>query len=138
MKIRFDDIENAFLFASMQSTFGNQALLSKTTGKFYYISEFGDSDELPDDIEDSDDYIEIPHKDEFDLGKQLVFQFVSEHLPGEIDRVSQIFRRRGAYSRYKDLLDQKGLLDKWHKYEDNIRSKALREWCSENNIELID
>ncbi len=138
MKIRFDDIENAFLFVSMQSMSGNQALLSKTTGKIYYISEFGDSDELTDNIEDSDDYIEIPHKNEFDLGKQLVFQFVSEHLPGELDRVSQIFRRRGAYSRYKDLLDQKGLLDKWHKYEDNIRSKALREWCSENNIELID
>ncbi len=138
MKIRFDDIENAFLFVSMQSMSGNQALLSKTTGKIYYISEFGDSDELPDDKEDSDDYIEIPHKNEFDLGKQLVFQFVSEHLPEELDRVSQIFRRRGAYSRYKDLLDQKGLLDKWHKYEDNKQSEALREWCSENNIELID
>ena len=138
MKIRFDDIENAFSFVSMQGMFGNEALISKTTGKIYYISEFGDSDELPDDTENSDDYIEIPHKNEFDLGKQLVFQFVSEHLPGEIDRVSQIFRRRGAYSRYKDLLDQKGLLDKWHKYEDNIRSKALREWCAENNIDLID
>jgi len=112
-------------------------LLSKTTGKIFYISEFGNSDELPDDIEDSDDYIEIPHKNELDLGKQLVYQFVSEHLPEEYDRVAQIFRRKGAYSRYKDLLDRKGLLDKWHKYEDSKQSKALREWCFENNIDYI-
>ena len=77
-------------------------MLFKTTGKIFYISEFGNSDELPDDIEDSDDYIEIPHKNELDLGKQLVFKFVSEHLPEELDRVSQIFRRRGAYSRCKE------------------------------------
>ena len=137
MKIPFDDIERAFMFVSMQPEFGNQALLSKTTGKIFYISEFGDSDELPDYIEDSDEYIEIPHKNELDLGKQLVFEFVSEHLPEELGRVSQIFRRRGAYSRYKDLLDQKGFLDKWHKYEDSKQSKALREWCSENNIKFI-
>ena len=126
MKIQFDDIENAFMFVSMQSTFGNQALLSKTTGEIFYISEFGDSDELPDDIEDSGGYIEIPHKNELDLGEKLVFQFVSEHIPEEYDRVAQIFRQRGAYSRYKDLLDQKGLLDHWHKFEDNKQSKALR------------
>ena len=137
MKIPFDDIERAFLFVTMQPEFGNQALLSKITGKMFYISEFGDSDELPDDIEDSDDYIEIPHKNELDLGKQLVYQFVSEHLPEEYDRVAQIFRRKGAYSRYKDLLDREGLLDKWHKYEDSKQSKALRKWCSENNIDYI-
>jgi len=54
------------MFVSMQPEFGNQALLSKTTGKIFYISEFGDSDELPDDIEDSDDYIEIPHRNELE------------------------------------------------------------------------
>ncbi|MEA1949262.1 MAG: UPF0158 family protein [Thermodesulfobacteriota bacterium] len=137
MKITFDDIENAFMFVSMQPEFGNQALLSKTTGKIYYISEFGDSDELPDDIEDSDDYIEIPHKNELDLGKQLVFQFVTEYLPDEYDKVAKIFRRKGAYSRYKDLLDQKGLSDQWHKFEDSKQTKALRKWCSENNIDFI-
>lgn len=37
MKITFDDIENAFMFVSLQSEFGNQALLSKTTGKIILI-----------------------------------------------------------------------------------------------------
>ena len=138
MKIKFDEIENAFLYVSMTPMFGNQAITSKETGEIFYISEMGDSDDLPDDIDESDDYIEIPHKNDLDLGKNLVFRFVSEYLPEEYNRVAQIFRREGAYSRYKNLLERKGLLDQWHKFENDAQSKALREWCKENNIDLID
>ena len=138
MKIKFDEIENAFLYVSMTPMFGNQAILAKETGEIFYISEMGDSDDLPDDIDESDDYIEIPHKNDLDLGKNLVFRFVSEYLPEEYNRVAQIFRREGAYSRYKNLLERKGLLDQWHKFENDAQSKALREWCKENNIDLID
>jgi hypothetical protein len=137
MKFKFDDIENAFLYVSMSPMFGNQAILSKDTGEIFYISEMGDSDDLPDDIDESDNYIEIPQKNDLDLGKNLVFRFVSEHLPEEYDRVLQIFRKKGAYSRYKNLLDQKGLLDQWYEFENDAQSKALREWCIENNIDLI-
>jgi hypothetical protein len=138
MKIRYDDIENAFMFVSMEQMFGNQALLSKKTGEIFYISDYGDSDELPDDIEDSDNYIEIPHKNDLDLGKQLVNQFVSEHLPEEVAHVSQIFRRKGAYSKYKALLEKKGLLDKWCNFEQRKQNEGLRKWCSDNDIEIFE
>ncbi|HJX33834.1 MAG TPA: UPF0158 family protein [Desulfatiglandales bacterium] len=138
MKIKFDEIENAFLYVSMTPMLGNQAITSKETGEIFYISEMGDSDDLPDNIDESNDYIEIPHKNDLDLGKNLVFRFVSEYLPEEYNRVAQIFRREGAYSRYKNLLERKGLLDQWHKFENDAQSKALREWCKENNIDLID
>ncbi len=36
-----------------------------------------------------------------------------EYLPDDHERVRQFFRRKGAYSRYKDLLDKRGLLEKW-------------------------
>lgn len=137
MKISYEDIESAFLFVSMQPMYGNQALLSTKTGEIFYISDYGDSDELPDDIEESEDYIEIPHKNELNLGKRLVFDFVSERIPEKLDGVSQIFRRKGAYSRYKNFLDSLGLLDEWHKFEDNHQNKALRKWCSDNNIEIF-
>ena len=73
------------MFVSMQPKFGNQALLSTKTGEIFYISDYVDSDELPDDIEESEDYIEIPHKNELNLGKRLVFEFVSERLPDQMD-----------------------------------------------------
>jgi hypothetical protein len=66
----------------------------------------------------------------------LVFEFVSKYLPDEHDNVDSSFRSRGAYSSYKDLLDKKGHLDKWHKFEDQRRRNALKQWRLENNIEL--
>lgn len=98
----------------------------------------GDSDELPEDIDDPDKYITIPHKNELDLGKALVIKFTSEYLPEELDRVYLIFRRKGAYSRYKDLLERKGVLENWYEYENKRQNEALKEWCRENNIEIKD
>ena len=95
----------------------------------------GDSDELPDDI-DEPKYISIPYKNDLDLGKNLVIEFISLFLPEELDQVNSIFRRKGAYSRYKDLLFEKGLLDKWHKFEDERQKAALKIWCTENEIEV--
>lgn len=134
--MKLDDIENAYLFVSMSPEFSNSAIICKDTGEIYYVSEMGDSDELPDDIDDSDKYIEIPHKNELDLGKNLVFEFVSECMPDGHDDVVSIFRRKGAYSRFKELLDNQGLLDKWYKYEDERQKAALRQWCEDNDIEV--
>ena len=136
MAISFDDIENAFFFVSMDQQFMHNAYLCKETGQIFYTSEMGDSDELPEDIDDPDKYITIPHKNDLDLGKALVIEFTSQYLPEELDRVYSIFCRKGAYSRYKDLLERKGFLDKWYKFEDERQKVALKEWCRENSIEI--
>jgi hypothetical protein len=62
--------------------------------------------------------------------------FVRSRCPEEIDRVLMIFSRRGAYRRYKDLLEQKGLLDEWYDFEQQRTRQALLDWCEENGIEL--
>ena len=91
---------------------------------------------LEEDIDDPDKYITIPHKNDLELGKTLEIEFTTEYLPKELDRVDSIFRSRGAYSRYKDLIDEKGLLYKWHKFEDERQKIALKKWCRENRIEI--
>ena len=136
MTVSFSDIENAFFYVSMDQMFMHNAYLCKETGKIFYTSEMGDSDELPDDIDDQDKYISIPHKNELDLGKPLVIEFISKYLPEELDRVYSIFRRKGAYSRYKDFLEQKGVLEDWYEFENKCQTVALKEWCKENNIEI--
>ncbi|OQY09217.1 MAG: hypothetical protein B6I30_10120 [Desulfobacteraceae bacterium 4572_187] len=136
MAISFSDIEDAFFFVSMDQMFMHNAYLCKETGQIFYTSEMGDSDELPEDIDDPEKYISIPHKNELDLGKALVIEFTSEYLPEELDRVYSIFRSKGAYSRYKDLLERNGALDDWYKFENERQKVALKEWCRENNIEI--
>ena len=73
--------------------------------------------ELPDDIEDSEKYVPIPDKRELDLGKPLVLDFARQFLPNDIDEVRRIFTRKGAYARFKDLLDRRGALDHWYDFE---------------------
>lgn len=136
-KFSFSDIENAFMFVSSGMYGSNSAMLCKHTGKILYISDMAGIDETEEaDQLDLDQCLEIPHTNDLDLGKNLVFAFVEEYLPEDYDRVQAIFRRKGAYARYKDLLDKRGLLDKWHEIQDAREEAALREWCEENGIEL--
>ena len=134
MAISFEDIENAFMYVSMDQKYMNNAYLCKETGQFFYTSEMYDSEEIPEDIDDPDKYITIPHQNDLELGKSLVFEFAAKYLPEEIDQIDSIFHRRGAYSRYKDFLDRKGFLEKWYIFEDERQDTALKQWCTENNI----
>lgn len=111
--------------------------IDPATGAIYCIDSFGDSlDELPEDF-DADACLEIPGKYDFDLGKQLVFDFVRAHLLDD-QHVQELFRRKGAYSRYKDWLLAIGKLDDWHAYEAQRTREALAQWCAENGLSLVD
>jgi hypothetical protein len=98
----------------------------------------GDLDEIGNEDLDWDRCIEIPHKNDLDLGHRLVFEFVESHLPDGYHRVQEIFRRRGAYGRFKDFLESKGLLQNWYDFEKRRQEQALRDWCKEEGIEISD
>src|SRR5712691_4238864 len=139
MPVSFQDIMLAFQFVSGGGTGEHQAFLCKPSGKIYWHSELaGDVEELPDDIEESDKYVEIPDKRELDLGKPLALDFAREFLPDDFDKVRQIFSSRGAYARFKDLLEHRRALDRWYDFEAKAEESALREWCELNSIELGD
>jgi hypothetical protein len=139
MAVSFKDIMDAFEFASFGMPHETEAYLCKESGKTYWHSELGDDfEELPEDIEDDEKYIRIPHKNELGLGKPLVFAFVEERLPDDYHEVRRVFSKRGAYARFKDLLERKGALKEWYDFEAKAQEKALREWCDENSIEISD
>jgi hypothetical protein len=132
----YSEIEDAFLFVSSAPLFENDAYFNGETDEFYYVSALGDSDELPDDLEENDKYVSLPHKNDLDLGRELVFAFVSARIPGEFENVKRIFSRKGAYARYKDLLESREQLEAWYEFEKQATAKALRNWCKENDIAL--
>ena len=101
----------------------------------FWHSEFGDNfEELPDDVDDEAKYIALPSARDLDLGKRLVMRFADEELADHYDEVAQIFSRRGAYRRFRDLLTREGALDKWYAFEAAAKEKALRDWCAENGV----
>ena len=138
MKIKFSDIEFAFLHVCAGGYGGNSVLLDKKTGEIYCRSDFADYDEIPEEAYASDHTVEMPHKNDLDLGSRLVFRFVRDTFPNGYDKVREIFSRRGAYARYKDWLIANDLLEKWYDYSNAAEEKALREWCADNGIELVE
>lgn len=135
MKIPFQDIVIAFDFVNFGNPSEQEAYVDLDTGKIYYHSAIGDDEEeLPEDIDDADRYIALPYKNDLGLGKPLVLDFAYRFLPDEADEIEDIFRRRGAYVRFKAILERKGMLEKWYEFENEAQEKALREWCKESGI----
>ena len=135
--ISFSDIENAYMFVSSAPYGMNSAVLCKKTGQIFFQSDMSDIDETEEEDLDWNNCIEIPHKNDLNLGEQLVFAFVDKHIPDEYNSVYRIFRRRGAYGRFKNHLDSIGMLDTWYDFEDKHEKQALRKWCQENEIALL-
>ena len=135
--INYDDLETAFMFVSSDFPGMCTAVIHKKTGKSYYYSELSDTDDYPDDAS-SDDYIEIPHKNDLGLGRELVFDFIAEYRPDVLPQIREIFSYRGAYSRFRSFLNSAGLEQKWYDFENKRTREALQEWCKMNNLEIED
>src|SRR5512139_3239642 len=136
MNMKYSDVENAYMFVSMSPPDEHYAYLNKETGETYYVSTLGDSDELHDDLEENEKYISIPHKNDLNLGRDLVFDFISANLPDEYEQVRRMFSKKGAYARLKELFEAKGQLEAWYEFEKKATEEALRGWCKENDISL--
>ena len=139
MPVSFKDLQEAFDFVGAAGGGEHQAFLCRQSGTIMCHSELVDDlDPLPDDVDDPDKFLPIPDKRELDLGKPLALDFARQFLPGDVDAVRQFFSRRGAYARFKDLLARRGVLDHWYDFEARAAETALRLWCEDHSIELID
>ena len=132
----FEDIDMAFFFVSSGAPCEHEAYLDRDTGKIFWYSAFGDNEEeLPTDLEDPR-YVSIPHKKDLGLGKPLPIEFAKNYMKDHVQEVYDIFSRKGAYSRFRELLERTNFIDKWYSFENESTSKALRDWCADNNIEI--
>ena len=136
--VDFDDFLAAceWVSAGSAAALNCAAYINRETGAIHWSGD-GVDEELPEDIDDGTLYIALPDKNDFELGRTLVFEFVEEQLPGSIDAVHGFFRQRGAYAKFKSLLSSHGLLDAWHEYEAAATERAAREWCEENGFVLV-
>ncbi|MBR0752833.1 hypothetical protein JQ604_11615 [Bradyrhizobium jicamae] len=139
MRVNWNDLQNTFEFVSLGQPGEHEAVLCRESGQLLWHSELVDDlDEWPDDADDEEKYVSIPHRKELDLGKQLVLDFVEESLPDDFEDVRRMFKHKGAYGRFKDLLQQRNALDRWYAFETKATEKALREWCDVNDVVIDD
>ena len=129
------ELEWGFEYVSSNPRFSCRVIYDKKKDCIYTESDMLGESDIPEDL-DWDHCVELPHKNELDLGQNLVFAFVKNALPNECDRVQGFFSKAGAYARFKDLLERHGLLKEWYEFENNATQRAFKEWCTENGIEV--
>lgn len=133
--VEYDDLEHALYWVSAQDV-GQRAFVSRETGRVVLRGE-GIEEPPPEDLDDGSVWVRVPDKRELDLGRRLVQRFADERLtPALAERVDACFRRRGAYARFKDLLEDHGHLQHWFAFEADATEAALREWCASVGIRL--
>jgi hypothetical protein len=136
--VKWSELIEAFEFASFGSLTESQAFIDLDTGSVHWISDgINLEEETPADLENSDRYLALPHRNDLDLGRRLALSFADQRLPSDFDRVLDYFRKRGAYGRFKELLDNRGVLEEWFAFEKDATERALRQWCDEHEIRII-
>ena len=137
--VKLTDLEDALLFVGSGDMFGNATWVCRQTGEvFWHSDDTDDFGPLPEDIGDVDRYLAVPDQHELGLGKPLALEFARTQLPACYEQVCAMFAHRGAYARFKDLLERHQSLDAWHQWDEQQTLQALRAWCADNGITLAD
>ena len=134
--MKFADIEEALQFVSSGYLGENTALVCRSTGEIYWQTEDREIDDIPEEAYESDDWFEVPTFRDIGCGTNLVSDFAGQYLPDDFDDVQRMFRRAGAYGRFKALLERRGLLEEWYQFESARQEHAIRQWCEDHGIEL--
>lgn len=137
--VYLSELVHAFEWVSAAGALENTAYVSRQTGQIFWDTDAaGLDEELPEDVEDGTLYVCVPHKHDLDLGQGLVFRFIEANLPDAYDQVWGYFSKRGAYARFKDLLQRRGLLEAWYSCEQRACEAALREWAESEDLEIVE
>lgn len=136
--VHYHELRNAFEFVSSAASGVHKAYICLNTGVIYWTSSILELDEpVPDDLEDSANYLPVPHKNKLKLGQGMALAFIDQEIPDDYNAAASFFRKRGAYRRFKELLQAHGLLEKWFAFEASASDAALIDWCQDNAVNLL-
>jgi hypothetical protein len=131
--VSLDELIQALDWVSDLSNSENMAFVCRETGRVYMTSEedFGGEPEpdLPSDVDDVEKYAIVPTRQDLRLGKRLAVRFVQTSLPARVEETHAMFAARGAYARFKDMLEREQALDAWYAFEAEAVERGLREWA---------
>lgn len=136
--VRLTELIDAFQWARAGGGVENEAHLDLQSGRFWLIGDWEDEeDPAPGNLGDASLYLQVPSQSELGLGRHLALRFAQEQAPQLEEQVRRCFEKKGAYGRFKNLLDDHGLLQAWYDFEAAAIEQALREWAAENGLDLV-
>jgi len=137
--IKLDELENAAILVD-DGEGSAKALVARDSGMIHLLNdEYMDEEApVPGEIEAGGNYVSVPAASELGLGRALMQRFAGSHLPGDRERVQEIFARRDPYDRFSKLLEERGELDAWYKFREHETRTALTRWCEQHGLQFED
>ena len=117
---------------NVDSDCAKEAYFSTETGRVYRISSLGDSDERPDDFEESDQYLNLPNKYDVELRSELVQKFTFVQNADLQEKIEITFHRRGAYRHFRYVLEENDLLECRRTFEEEHTKEGITRWCKKS------
>ena len=138
MKVKLDDVIDALDFVNPET----QYYYSIETEEILMVWDGmvnGETDpELIEVIALSfDEYIALPSQ--YEINEYGMMEEFVENLPDGRKKIelSDAIQGRGAFRRFKDTVYDLGLEQKWYKFRDEAYEQVARNWCEENEIEIV-
>jgi hypothetical protein len=139
VRLRYLDLQDAYMYACGAAEFDVAAFIRRSDGQVFVSGlDDGDEAELPADLGDEQLYAAVPDQRSLDLGNALAFAFAEQLAPQLVDAVHDVFRRRGAWRVFRDLLDRRGLTEAWYAFKDDAERAALTQWAQDEGFEIVD
>ena len=134
------ELKGAFDFVSAGAPGEQGAYICMDTGRINWTSIALDvaEEDLRADLAPSDRSIEVLHKDALGLDRDLVLEFAAQELPRAHEAVQDFLRCQGAHGYCKRWRAVHGAREKWCVYEDRATKGALRNWCEETSMRLVE
>lgn len=98
-----------------------------------------DNEGLEDEIEENfERYLRLPTK--FEINEYHIMEEFIWSLPEgrQQDRLERAIQGRGAFRRFKDMVDDLGIEKRWYQYEADAYKKMAIEWCRDHEIEYYE
>lgn len=112
----------------------------------WYMEDFGWSNE--EDAEETEAMVEegwrtrffkLPGK--FDIDEYSIMEsYIYDEIPaGAVqDQFEYAIRGRGAFRRFRNLLDRLGITQEWYDYLDKAHKELAIEWCEEHKFNYME
>ncbi|HED31306.1 MAG TPA: hypothetical protein ENN50_06445 [Prosthecochloris aestuarii] len=134
--LSYSEIVMAFDFVSSGEEGDNHAWICRDSGEIVYFSEVLGLDERRGQDIHSPNCVAVPHRNDLELGRELVFDFIDEELPDKYASIRDIYADpEDPEGRFRELLQARGVLDRWNDYKAGRIRSSLMTWCQARGIE---
>ena len=124
------------IYPSLLDKFEQYLRADEEAESFFNIdNETGEYKKSPDEVEDGGRFIALPSS--FDINNWMIMQKFIWNLDDEAlrNRLNDAIHRSGAFSRFRDIVDDAGITDDWYAFRDDSYRSIAIEWCEDNDID---